>query len=260
MTIFNRTRIAAGTALAAAAVAVAGPAVAMASEPTAVMNAAYAPLFSDNINDFAAKIEQAGLLDGKTQEEKDNTLASIFGTVAGGISFADGKISEDYTPTFQLGTAAEPEDIAKYAEAMRAQGIFDGQSEAEINSTLAGIYGENFTAVEVPDSNVDPEAPAEEIPAPNPDPVPEPGTSGSDDPVLEDMPQADETAGASPEAVDGTEGAYYDESTGTYDGGGSTDSYAEPQLANTGASLGLLTLMGLGTAGAGAMLVRRKDA
>ena len=270
------TKNAITAAIVAGTLALGAPAAGLLS--TATAQTSYSPTFSskeyvENVNSYANQFQEALAQSGKTAS--DESLTQIFD-----IPFKDGKAVEEpgYKPTF---SSAATGDTKQEREEFKTRALEFAQqlSDPDLDKAIAKIFGNGApidldNTVAVPEATVNPNQQGEEVNEPATSPVVNENSadnivasadneaSSVDAPVdnsnqVADTPVDDveddqaETATPSQNTVTET---YADNDTSN---SASSTAEAAPQLANTGASVTLLAILGSILAGAGILALRR---
>lgn len=271
------TRNAITAAIAAGALALGAPATGLLS--TATAQTSYSPTFSSkeyvkNVNSYANQMQEALAQSGKTAS--DDAFTQIFD-----IPFKNGKAVEEpgYKPTF---SSAATGDTKQEREEFKTRALEFAQqlSDPDLDKAIAKIFGDGApidldNTVAVPEANVNPNQQGEEVNEPAAPPVVNENSadnsvasadneaSVADAPVdgsdqVADTPVNDveddqaETATPSQNTVTET-----DTDNGDSNSASSSTAEAAPRLANTGASVTLLAILGSILAGAGVFVLRR---
>lgn len=269
------TKNAITAAIAAGALALGAPAAGLIS--TATAQTSYSPTFSSkeyvkNVNSYANQFQEALAQNGKTAS--DESLTQIFD-----IPFKDGKAVEEpgYKPTF---SSAATGDTKQEREEFKTRALEFAQqlSDPDLDKAIAKIFGDGApidldNTVAVPEATVNPDQQGEEVNAPAAPPVvnensADNGVASADNASTVDAPVDDSNqvadAPVNDDENDQAETAMTSQNTATEtytdndtSNSASSATEAAPQLANTGASVTLLAILGSILAGAGILALRR---
>lgn len=269
------TKNAITAAIVAGTLALGAPAAGLLS--TATAQTSYSPTFSskeyvENVNSYANQFQEALAQSGKTAS--DESLTQIFD-----IPFKDGKAVEEpgYKPTF---SSAATGDTKQEREEFKTRALEFAQqlSDPDLDKAIAKIFGDGApidldNTVAVPEATVNPDQQGEEVNEPAAPPVVNENSvdnsvASADNASTVDAPVdgSDQVADASVNDDENDQAEIatspQNATTETYADNDTSNSVtsateAAPQLANTGASVTLLAILGSILTGAGAFALRR---